>query len=194
MKKLYLKSEIVLVTPAALFDGTGDITDNNVLKGKDGKPYIPGSTLAGICRHYIAKLAGNDFVNDIFGTDENDENTQSKIIFYDAFLSEGGQTQIRDGVKIGKTKVAEDGAKYDYEVVNSGSKFVFRLCMDYNDDTKQVVDYIQQGINSGEIRVAAKKNMGFGEMKLADVKALCIDLETNTDAYINFCWDDVKDV
>lgn len=119
--------------------GMGDErVDMPVLRdARDGKPLLPGTTLAGALRSALAdRLAGYNEsepseVTMLFGGARGDEQgSQSPLIVFDALgdIPPGYGVEIRDGVAISPaTGVAEDHKKYDYEVLPAGTTFPVRV-------------------------------------------------------------------
>jgi len=85
---IFLRAVLTATSPLMVGSGENENTDKDVMTDANGKPYIPATALAGVCRHYF----NND--GEIFGfqSDNKDDNgetikgQQSKIIFYDATL------------------------------------------------------------------------------------------------------------
>jgi len=126
--------------------------DNPVLKDPSGRPIIPGSSIKGVFRSEIERLLKSFFDDEpikchnlaveLFGGDkkevsEGDKNNESdrndgnemkksyasSIKIHDA-VAETTKTRIRDGVSIDRrTRKAEEGRKYDIEVVPKGTMF-----------------------------------------------------------------------
>lgn len=161
---ILLKGTLVAKTPFMIGSGSGEISDSDVLKTADGLPFLPGTTLAGVTRHYLdewysgtkrdadgeatddikkmTKLGdGSDYIKHVYGYhDKNQEaDFESNIIFYDAFYisptdQKNGETKKRitsilDSVRL-ENKVAVDKTKFDYEVVEAGARFGFRVQLD----------------------------------------------------------------
>ena len=122
-----LKSE----SPLIIADGskTSDLTDVIVLRNKKNKPYIPGTSLAGVLRHNYKYYSGTDDVltkvtksllfGDINGNDS--EGYQSALRIFDVTLEKTNNI-YRDGVSIEYgLGVAKDGHKYDIEAIDKGA-------------------------------------------------------------------------
>lgn len=190
MNRLFLKADMVCVSPIAVGNGKSEYTDSDVLVDSEGRPFIPGTTIAGVCRHYLEDQGEN--VSDLFGSDR-DEKSDSKIIFYEAFPK--GETVIgqRDGVDINlDTETAEDGALFNYEIVGEGSKFDLRIELndDENNNGKEYIKKIVNGFNNGFIRIGFKTNRGFGRVRLDKCNLAEI---TDINDLIDFSWDKVTE-
>jgi len=61
-----------------------------------GVPYIPGSSLKGLLRYYLHKVAEWDVsgINNLFGMSDGDNAAKGKIVFLDAFPEPGFQISV----------------------------------------------------------------------------------------------------
>lgn len=198
VKKFYIKGTLECVSPIAVGSGESDYTDRDVLCDCFGKPYIPGTTLAGVCRHYLEQC-GYD-TESLFGcigekTLIEDEEfiynkSESRIIFYEGFSESNFVKSFRDGVRI-KDGVADDGSKYDYEIIESGCEFSFRIEIDsFNDSDRKMLCSMINGFNNGFIRIGHKTNRGLGKVK---IKVLKYKSVKSIGDLIEFNWEKVQD-
>ena len=134
--KKYDRIEFELISPLAVGSGENKATDKDIVRDSSGQPYIPGSTLAGIYR----SLFNDDTANKYFGrvptekemkqASEEGRNvfTDSRIIVYDAHIKTGDEKNPvvtkRDMVALDEYKTAVPGAKFDFEILEPGVKFV----------------------------------------------------------------------
>ena len=125
-RHVYYRIEMQLVSPLSVGSGNNESTDHDVIRGKDGKPYIPASSIAGVFRHTLEN--DKSLQNDIFGMIAGNKSQSSKIIFYDALLTSECVTSERDSVKL-EEKVGVDGAKFDMQVVETGATFISFLAL-----------------------------------------------------------------
>ena len=173
--KIYYYVRMELLSPISIGNGDDLLTDHDCLRNSKGVPFIPGTSLAGVFSHYLS-----DEMLALFTPKIGDEYKQSPYYISDAnvVLDEKKfifSTSIRDGVKLKPDKIAEDGAKFDFEIVESSAKFDFRIEVivrdhDNIDKMKKVVDVILHGLNSGEILLGYKSKRGYGKVKIEDVK------------------------
>ena len=179
--KTIIKGEIELLSPVIIGSGKNDTTDVDVLKDEKGKAYIPATSFAGVLKHFTKKLVGySKHEEELFwgSSNENNENKeqkQSAIRIDDLLTLDENNISQRDGVKISRKKgIAEDTAKFDYEVVETGSRFSLEIeiTFDANEENntfkKQMIATIIELLKNGEIRLGAKTNSGFGRIKLVD--------------------------
>ena len=205
-----ITGELVLESPLLIGSGEGGDDrggdqDIHVLKDRDGRAFIPGTSLCGVLRDFLRahetdaaqnmKQGETRVVRQLFGLLSEG---QSMISIDDVPLhgsGHGAQTGaampgivVRDGVGIdGVTGVGVDGAKYDYEAVERGARgplrilVTRRLCHEkdwpeiYN-NLLLLLEKMQQGISLGAI--TAK---GFGKVKAENVAAGFYDFHQKED-------------
>ncbi|HFJ9404078.1 TPA: CRISPR-associated RAMP protein Csx7 [Bacillus paranthracis] len=106
----------------------------------------------------------------------------SKIVFHDAKLIEENKqeqyTTVRHSVKINReTGAAEDGAKYDYEVVYPNTTFSFEIEAENLSEIDSDLLAIALGqCKTGNIQIGGKTSRGLGFIQLEDVKEQRFDL------------------
>lgn len=199
VKRIYGKGTLRLLSPLLLGSGEDENSDIDVLRDWNGRPFIPGSALAGVLRHYLGGiLPSKDIVEEVFGKKQQDS-TQSLIYFYDAEIKNQPQIQIRDGVEIDNlTKTAKEKRKYDYEVLEARNTFEFRTELiireKHNASLKKIEKLLYLMLNAlknGKIRIGGKTRRGFGKVELEGIKLLILDMNKPEDRnkWINFNWD-----
>ena len=174
--------EIILESPLSIGNGTANSTDKDVLVDKDGNPFIPGTTIAGVFTDYLEKCQ----IKDAFQPKKNNQYIQSPVFFSDGVLKGDMKTNVRDGIRLkDDCKIPEDGAKYDFEIIERGTKFVFRIeiISRYKEDYlyKDYIDQCLKAMDHGLILFGSKTTRGLGKVKIALLKHKC------------FHKDDVKD-
>lgn len=140
-KRLVIKGELVLQTPAQFGSGdSDDLTDMALLVDTyDGiSPLLPGATLAGALRSYLysreqgyrqADAQGENTLTELLfgGFKRNDDGKQSLLIVDDT-LGENYNVEMRDGVRLDpQTRTADDGGLFDMQVWAAGTTFPIRL-------------------------------------------------------------------
>ena len=179
----YLSGQLKTLSPLIIGSGENDVADVQCIRDGDGNFFIPGTTLAGVLRHLpFEKRAGADIVSRAFG-EADDKGRQSLLVFHDAPLSlEGQPFAVRDGVALDKTtRTAEDKKKFDYEVVEPGQKFDFRMEALLREKdlaekgTLDVMEKLLQDIlrtlTGGTVRLGAKRSRGFGKIVLENPRS-----------------------
>jgi len=154
--------------------GEEETSDSDILRDSEGKVYIPGTSLAGVSRHFLEAIGVNTDV--IFGKMDSNADYESKIIFFDAFAENEVNTSVRDSVRL-VDKVSEAGAEFIFKIeLNTCSCEEMKIC-----------SYIINGFRNGDIRIGSKTTRGFGVVDIEDIKYLQLDL-TNAEemeTYIN---------
>ena len=200
-KVIYVKGKLILLSPLLLGSGQDENSDTDLLRDWEGKPFIPGTSLAGAARDYLEKnIADQKLIETIFGRKpkENEDSTQSLIYFYDAeLIGDRPKIQIRDGLEIDNlTKTAKERTKYDYEVLERGNKFSFRIEMALRKDKyspsqiEEVLYLLLTALKEGKIKIGAKTRRGFGKVKLSDLQLLTLDINKSEERkrWIDFDW------
>ena len=183
MQKIVYKGTLQLQSP--LLIGTGMETDNrkneadvHVLKDKQEQPFIPGTSLAGVLRDWLAGVNAEAAEN-LFGFVTQNENSmndvQSAIAVSDVILK-NAEVMVRDGVSIdGYTGTGIKGAKYDYEAVERGAKGDFSMIItvrEYQEkkipELESLIECLADRLCSG-IRVGALTAKGFGLVAVPDI-------------------------
>ncbi len=185
-RHVYYRIEMQLASPMSIGSGRNEATDHDAVRGKDGKPYIPASSIAGVFRH---TLDGNTSLqNQIFGVINGNECRSSQIIFYDGQLISKGISSVRDCVKL-ERKVGVDGAKFDMEVIETGEKFVtFLEIANQNDETDHAIEEMLSKLKAGVLRLGSKTSRGYGAVKISSLKKRIFDLEQEAqlDQWLDF--------
>lgn len=192
--KIIICATITNSSPILIGKGEGE-TDTDLLLWSDGRPYIPGSSLAGIISAAFKKFIRPGLTPDeilvfdlLWGKNEDKKNNdltsyQSHIIFDDLLPDESAKQKIgfRDGVRIDyKTGIAVEKGKYDYQLVEPGVNFPFkaeitiRQIMDH-ELVKQYVNTIKEIFDCKIVRIGALGNTGFGKILLSDFMVYYFD-------------------
>jgi len=194
-----LKGKVELLSPALIGSGNSERCDMDLLLDEKDKPFIPATSLIGVLRHTMSKMEikQNDLKRfwgfiDTDKISDEEKVRASHLICSDLTCStKNPQIRTRDGIKIdSRSGIVEEGMKYDYEVVERGTRFDLCLEVPYltpgNEDQnqKRTVKYldpqfIQQmlatiiGLLQDEkAAVGAKTNNGLGRIKLTDHRLL----------------------
>jgi len=215
--RYYIKGVLEFESPLTLGSGEKERSDHDVLRNWDGDLLIPGTSIAGATRHYLKSLFTKDdskvqdLIDEIYGQDietkkaspHENASVISMLSTYDAVCGDH-PVSIRDGIKIDpKTKLTEDKAKYDYEIVEPGAKFPFRLDLIIRQNREAQVSEIEnimflllKGFQDREIPLGAKTRRGFGFSQLKDLKILKLALDpadkSMVGQWIGFQWDNLS--
>lgn len=173
--------------------------DLSIARDGTGRPFLPGTSLAGALRAYLASLdrfrgtGPTELVKALFGnvTPHSHNGSPSWLRVDDAPLVGDEVTPaVRDGVGIDR-RSASAAATYLYtrEVVPAGTTFALRLVADtptaapdpgYPGGWPALVDdaieTLLSGLRHGRIPIGAGRGRGFGQVELRDVTVRRADL------------------
>ena len=174
-KVLYV--QVQLISPLSVSSGENEWTDSDILRDKEGNPFVTGSSLAGAMRAYLGKKKNEDSLMGYSGKDKNQDDIgkMSSLFISDLTFDEDPVTGVRDGVALDKNKTAISESKFDIEIIEARAKAHFYMELtvregDNEAEMNQELANIFTGINEGEIRIGSKKTRGFGEFKVLSVK------------------------
>lgn len=180
--KLVLEGKIKLISPMIIGGGENEESDIDVIKDKQGNPFIPATSFVGVLRHFIkSNDIAEDSLKNFWGYSDNEKTFGSTVSCSDLVLTTKSNVIIRDGVKIdNKTGRAEDQGKYDYEVIEPGAEFNLKLIADYKNEiqknfAEKMLGTIIQILSNEEISLGAKTNNGLGKIKLIYYKVYDYD-------------------
>ena len=187
-KTVYYQLNFRLESPLAIGSGEGESTDKDIIVDKYGQPFIPGTSIAGVLRSCFKDdkkdrtfLFGDVVINT--STDDKDiqdEATESALKIYDATLrtdtsncqSAYGSFFVtqRDCVVL-EDKVSAEGAKFDFQAVETGAEFIGFLEFTGENDATQIafeskIESALARFNTGELRLGAKTTRGYGQVSL----------------------------
>lgn len=142
MKKIYYRITFRLTSSMSVGSGKNDATDRDLLRNSQGKPYIPGTTLAGIYRSLFSKEMAELYFGDEI-SDYGKNLKESCVLVYDANIqSEKFKIVGRDCVALDEYKTGISKAKFDFEILEPGVFFV---------------TYIEQNVSEKLIDAAIEK-------------------------------------
>lgn len=196
-----------LASPLSIGSGEQDISDGDVIFNAQGKPLLPGSSLAGALREYGSIVKGEALAAQLFGTPKDGEpgradDRQSRVFFYDTVM-EAFETGIRDGVKLNEHKTASHMGKYDRQFVERGALLRMRIEIVEREDCFQKLERLQDvwerdlqwirlwlhGFEDGEIRLGAKSRRGFGKIRIEKARIRKFDMREK-ESYLEWLdWD-----
>ncbi|MBD2471732.1 RAMP superfamily CRISPR-associated protein [Nostoc sp. FACHB-145] len=198
IERIVVRGLLVLDTPTCL--GSGDTegdTDLVILRDSvEDKALLMGSSIAGALRNYLRNYEYSYNANEISvlfgGQRSEEEGEQSHLIINDALSKTIPHLELRDGVKINSvTRTAEDGQKYDLELLEAGTQFdlCFELLIENN--REQIIKelaIVLQGLENGAISIGMKKQRGFGRCHVKQWQVWQFDLQKYDDriAWLTF--------
>ncbi len=187
--KIVAEGTLTLQSP--LLIGSGNSTsdndiDINVLKNKDGIPFLPGTSLTGVLRAFMERESP-ECAEQLFGSadDMKDDSGQSMIILHDIPLTNSIPI-TRDGVSIDPlTGTAMKAHKFDYEAVSRDAEGPFRMIItlrqihtDENGclmpEMEKAINHLLQKIASG-FQLGAHGSTGLGQVKVQNLEKYFYD-------------------
>ena len=169
---IYFESELELCAPLSLGNGEGRHADRDAFLDRQGYAVIPGSSIAGVLYHHFSAVLSDDDerkknLDCLWGiSDTGGQSISSMIVFHDAVCTErtnkDGWLTVRDQVCIdGATGTAKEMGKFDFEAVNPGAVFRFRLEILLRDKYANLCGFAEEIL--GEIvNVGEKEGWRFG--------------------------------
>jgi CRISPR/Cas system CSM-associated protein Csm3 (group 7 of RAMP superfamily) len=207
IERIVIRGTLILDTPTCLGSGDADgPTDMMLIRDSiSSHTLLTGTSIAGALRNYVyehehgygkdeqkngKEEQNNSLYTCLFGgIAKDDDGDQSPLIINDCISSEVPKTELRDGVKIDSIKrTAEEGKKYDLELLQAGTKFPlsFELLIDKDDDKNRLIKELaialqglepQNDSKSGEISLGMKKRRGFGRCHVKEWQVWHFNLE-----------------
>ena len=193
MKHTYYRVKITLDSPMSIGSGKQDTTDSDIVLNSKNEPYIPGTSLAGIYRSLFDEAEQKTF----FGEINEKNHVQSPIVVYDGkCVNYTKNVSVRDSVKLDEYKVAETGAKFDFQVAETGLEFVSYIELDKN-HSQEMEDAVEAEIlpalNSGRISLGHKTSRGYGKVSVKyQKKEFDLCAESELEEWLDFDMFDAK--
>ncbi|WP_168735397.1 RAMP superfamily CRISPR-associated protein [Cohnella fermenti] len=182
IKRFYLSIEGTLVSPLTAGSGLDEETDNDLVLDAEGRPYLPGSSIAGAFRHYLlASFDHEEEIKALFGTDGGYRSRLycNHVRFTASEAGSGNAAAIsrRDGVKLDRFKTAVDQARYTVQTIDSGTACRIRLewLVRENDRGREEVEEalicaLIDALAEGTLTLGAKANRGYGRLRVESVR------------------------
>lgn len=198
IERIIIRGNLILDTPTCLGNGDADgPTDMMLLRDSiSPRALLTGASIAGALRNYLHEYEkgygqetdNNSLATELFGSIRQDKDgDQSPLIINDSISSDIPRVELRDGVKIdGKTGTAEKGAKYDLEVLATGTEFPldFELLIEERKDRNRLLEALSivlQGLENGDIGIGMKKSRGLGRCSVKGWRVWQFDLKDPKD-------------
>lgn len=197
-------ARIIVEASSALAVGTGDsdiFTDAPVARDVNGLPYIPATSIAGVVRHALGIKDGEP---SIFGYHDREGGKGSQVIFTDAVMvgAEGNaidglaaidwknefyaayrQLPIRQHVRINGSGTAENGGKFDNEVVYKGTRFVFEMEIYSKENRQDEFSQILNVLSDETLRFGGGTRKGYGKLQVIECQTATLDLTIDQDLH-----------
>lgn len=187
--KILIEGTLVLKSPLLISDGAGETSDNfrdiHVLKNREGKLFIPGTSFGGVLREWLEDTDSAS-VGKIFGDTIKAKNPMQSSIQIDDIPFEKFNMIARDGVKIdNKTGATFEGGKYDFEAVERGATGKVSLLINLRgchsaEKISETVSLMLGKLRDG-IKLGALTSKGFGSAVVEDLTAGLYDFRNKSD-------------
>ena len=184
----YYKFKLTAVSPLSIGSGENVYTDHDVMTDSLGKPFIPATALAGVMRSFLGEQRGRGLFGDIQRKEKTPQGktivhpaVDSQIRVYDATCTKKEDVffGVRDSVKL-KQKLAQEGAKFDMQIVEPGVSFQGYLeLLDQNFETDAESFFC--AMNTGEVLLGTKTSRGYGQVKVQVYKKQIADAQAYLD-------------
>jgi len=178
--RIILGGTLNLLSPLMIGSGRDDISDRDVLVDSEGIVFIPATSFLGVLKTYF----NVDIDKDYLGLYLSEPVNQSFLICDDLYpCSSKGNCRIRDGIRIDNSEgIVEDKAKFDYQVVEPGLNFTFRLEFVINNENRYIqAQHILEeclGVFEHSFFLGGKRSSGFGKLKAGNLYVNEYDFDT----------------
>jgi CRISPR/Cas system CSM-associated protein Csm3 (group 7 of RAMP superfamily) len=180
-ERILVTGTLLLETPAHLGagDSDGPLDVPLILDPLEGRALLPGTSLAGALRNYLAQIDGWS-ADQLFGRVGDDESVGSWLIVDDA-LGGHPEVELRDGVEIDpKTRTAKDKKKFDIELLEAGTEFPLSLELLVPENSpvylRRASATALRGLETGAIRLGLRRRRGYGRCRVTRWKVRRYDL------------------
>ncbi len=178
--KVLIVGQIECLSPLHIGSGKSSCSDMDIALDSAGSPVIPATGFVGILRHAFQDNFPQEFISDkrfnnFWGYTLESDGRQSALCCSDlSFVDDEPQKIIiRDGIRINNENgIVKPGGKFDYELLERGSKFKFKMEFTLREDDEDFVtntaSAIYELLRKQQIRLGAKTNNGLGKVKLIE--------------------------
>lgn len=202
----FFKIWLLLESDTALSIGSGKDSltiDKIVARNAAGYPYIPGTALAGVLRNFLSKKIPAADINSFWGFTSGSKGQGSRVVVNSAhLLGHDGNIVLegvpefdsgiefyrvlnslpeRDYVRITERGTAEDGGKFDAELVYKGLRFITSIELLGTEEDKGVWTSILQTLTDPTFRIGGGTRKGYGKIRILKTTNVHLDLTQNAD-------------
>jgi CRISPR/Cas system CSM-associated protein Csm3 (group 7 of RAMP superfamily) len=189
VERVEIQGKLVLETPAHLGGESEGLTDMPLLRdARDGQtPLLTGTSIAGALRNYLHEylegyrqpIKAQEQASQLFGEVTGKASVQSWLLVDDALGSAAG-VELRDGVALDpKTRTAEEGKKFDIELLQAGTTFPLSFELLLTNDNRDLLSLLAlalRGLERGEIGLGSRKRRGLGQCRVEGWRVRCYRL------------------
>lgn len=189
--KKYYRIAFHNTSPLSIGSGESVVTDQDILLDSCGRPYIPGTALAGVYRSQLTSAMDEKTLKNYFGglaveeaagltgkawktAVKEGEDKESLFMIYDAVIAPESLSKIRitkrDMVALDRYKTAINGAKFDVQILEPGVKFITYMEQNLTENCQEDVGgQVARAFQTGELRMGSKTGRGFGAVKADEI-------------------------
>ena len=170
-----ISTTLTALTPLHV-GGIGNDVDTDLALAVNGRGnyYLPGTSLAGALRDWMAHSIREVQIKDYWGDHESEDRGASFILVEDAeiTLKKGQRIEIREGVGIDRhTGAAAERFKYNRAILPKGVSVPLKITLDCQASHDPASLWqVLQALEQGDIRIGAAKTRGLGKVQLTEVK------------------------
>ncbi|WP_041253764.1 RAMP superfamily CRISPR-associated protein [Frankia sp. EAN1pec] len=167
----------------------GDTTDLTIARDGLGRPYIPGTSWAGVLRSVAGRVGLSPAaVRAVFGHQENgrsetsDAGWASLVTVHDTVVTDTG-LELRTGVGIDRvTGAAADRIRFDREVLPAGTSVTLRLRYEGPAGAgPEAVRTLLGAVRADGVAVGGSTRRGLGRFRCLTVTERTVDLRSRAD-------------
>ncbi len=201
MMKVYYQLTMHQQSPLRISNSGSEKTDLDLMKDSRGFPFIPGTSLTGVLRELAEKTFADDrykqLLLSLFGSEKRSDYekgfSESHVIISDATLPSDTSASkiflgVRDGIGVDEWGITIDGAKYDFEVVET--EMPYTAILEWTGDEAKaeenslvlepLMKLAAQGISLG-----ARTTRGYGKMDV-EVRKLMFRFPEDLEEWLAF--------
>jgi CRISPR/Cas system CSM-associated protein Csm3 (group 7 of RAMP superfamily) len=197
--KVKISGTLVAALPIAVGgSGAGEQVDLDLAVNGAGEVYVPGSSLTGPIRAWLASREEEAAVNELFGfiSPGTDDGHASALFIEDGRVGKAA-LERRHGNAIDETSgTVKEKALYTRAILPRGTRVSLEMEMDLKTSNKEAnpnktnlktLTRILKALQNGEIRFGACKTRGLGQLCLEDIKIDHYDFGNpkHLDAWLN---------
>ncbi|MBK6699602.1 MAG: hypothetical protein IPG55_06810 [Saprospiraceae bacterium] len=189
--KHIILAHILTTSPLAISKGKSlsEEADSEIMKDKNGRPFIPGSSIAGAIKHWLIKT--DQEIKKQYWGNSDDNNLYQSHINFENIISEGASyLKVRDGVKIARINGnAEPKKLYNYEVAEPGINFYCYIELTRRTDMDVsilTIDQIFAVLSHSEFAIGSMTNHGFGKFDLKGFKVIDFEFKIDGQNWLDF--------
>ena len=197
---IYYQCKFRQAAPLHIGAGESEDSDSDVMTDIRGVPFIPGSGIAGVLRTYLSDKEADWLFGPVWGGTGENAIRESRVLVSDAVLphgvtSDAYRVSTRDGVGMNDRGTVEQGAKYDFEVVECPEPYVAVIELSDRPEKERpsgiensdsnILERALRAIVRHGVSFGARTTRGYGRMT-AEIRRRKFDFPQDLDAWLKF--------